>query len=130
MPLPLCLALGLALAGGSSAGAQQACGLFEAVEPGDTLATISERCDVPVETLQAANPGVDAASPEVATTLSLVLPGDDEVAGAAEAPGPRVVQAPAAEAEPAAQVVVVATEPAPGGGDDIDGRVLQPVFGQ
>lgn len=95
------------------AAAQSSCGLFEAVEPGDTFTTISERCGVAVETLIAANPGVDAAAPQVASTLSLALAEGTAttVAGEPVSPGPRILQAPAPEPQtPAAQIVVIETQ--------------------
>ncbi|MGR3572401.1 LysM peptidoglycan-binding domain-containing protein [Brevirhabdus sp.] len=58
-----CLAALLAgvVAGGLStpAAAGSACGVFEAIEPGDTLDTISRRCNVDPGQLLAGNPDID-----------------------------------------------------------------------
>ncbi len=112
-----------------AAPAQTACGLFEAVEPGDTFEKISKRCGVPMETLLAANPGVDSAAPQVATAIALALPESSEVSGEPPSPGPLVGQVP--EPEPVAQVVIVAPEAeAPTADGDLDVILLQPIFGQ
>lgn len=60
MRILICLALavpGAALAEGNTARASVGgpCGLYEAVEPGDTLSAIGQRCGVPVERLVAIN---------------------------------------------------------------------------
>ncbi len=118
--------------GGASAQAA-GCGLFEAVEPGDTFAVISQRCGVPVDTLVAANPGIDAAAPPVANTLSLALPAQagTVVAGVTVTPQPPAPQVVVVETEkpaPPAQVVVIETAtPAP---PAIEASVLAPLLGR
>jgi len=66
------------------------CGLFEAVEPGDTLQTIAARCAVRVERLRAANPGI-AEAPDPGGVVALVLP---EGSAQVPSPGPRMLKAP------------------------------------
>lgn len=66
------------------------CGLFEAIEPGDTLATISARCAVPLDLLRAANPGI-ADAPDPGGVVALVLP---EGTAQVPSPGPRMLKAP------------------------------------
>lgn len=133
--IPVTICAGLLIAGGAAL-AQSPCGLFEAVEPGDTFELVAQRCGIAVETLIAANPGIDAAAPEVATTIALVLPEGAEVAGEPASPGRRILQAPETGTAPGAQapeaqVVIVATDPpAPPAEDNLDAKVLQPVFGQ
>lgn len=51
------------------------CGIYEAVEPGDTLHNIAERCDASVEMLFAANPGIDARNLEIGSVIR-VIPAD------------------------------------------------------
>lgn len=43
----------------ASQAAAETCGLYEAIEPGDTLSGIAARCDTTVEALSSANPDVD-----------------------------------------------------------------------
>lgn len=83
------------------------CGLFEAVEPGDTLDTVAARCGVTVELLRRANPGVAEPAPQVATVLALTLPDSSVVVAEPVDEGPKVVEAPADDA------VVVLSDPGP-----------------
>lgn len=47
------------------------CGLFEAIEPGDSLSVIAARCDTTTEALFAANPDVDAMDLQIGGVLRL-----------------------------------------------------------
>lgn len=47
------------------------CGLYEAIEPGDTLGAIAARCDTTVDALFAANPGIDATQLQIGSALKL-----------------------------------------------------------
>lgn len=112
----LVAAAALALSTATPLAAQTACGLFEAVEPGDTLTGIAERCGVPLETLVAANPGVDAAAPEVASTVALTLPDaagtpGDTAPATRPAPGPRMLKAPEPKPERPAEPPLAAVAP-------------------
>lgn len=73
------LALGAAIVSCPSAAPAQTgsradagvCGLYEAVEPGDTMSAIALRCGVTPETLQARNPSQDPAALRAGAVLSL-----------------------------------------------------------
>ena len=54
------------------------CGLFEAIEPGDTLSGIAARCEVPLERVLALNPDLD---PRDLAIGGVVRVGGDETAG-------------------------------------------------
>jgi len=73
LALTVCLAAPLAAETGP-------CGLFEAVEPGDTLAIIAARCDTSITALQDTNPGIDASSLRIGSVLRV---GGPEPRGAA-----------------------------------------------
>ena len=62
--------------------APQGCGVFEAVEPGDSLQTISQRCGVPLSVLAEANPAAQGDL-QPGTVVSL-----DPTTPAAPAPEP------------------------------------------
>lgn len=47
------------------------CGLYEAIEPGDTLGAIAARCDTTVDALFAANPGIEPTHLQIGTALRL-----------------------------------------------------------
>lgn len=64
--------LAAALCGAPLASFAGPCGLYEAVEPGDDLATIAHRCDVELETLQRLNPGLSDLTPAQIVVLGAV----------------------------------------------------------
>lgn len=66
--LPLLTALWLSLPGLAAAD----CGLYEAIEPGDSLSAIAARCDTSVDALSAANPDLDVLNLQIGGVLRLV----------------------------------------------------------
>jgi len=50
------------------------CGIFEAIEPGDSLSEISQRCDIPIDDLYLYNPEIDALDLPIGTALNLAPP--------------------------------------------------------
>lgn len=48
------------------------CGIYEAIEPGDTLSGIAARCDTNVDALFAANPDVDASDLQIGGVIRLI----------------------------------------------------------
>lgn len=82
-------ALGLAalLLAPSPTAAQSPCGPTTTVQAGDTYFQIAQRCDVSVELLQEANPGVDQNDLQVGQTLQLTADARARPEPAEPAPG-------------------------------------------
>lgn len=77
------------------------CGAFEAIEPGDTFATIAERCEVPVDLIAALNPEVDPAKMAIGAVLQLTTTSPEGgAAAAATTPAPESAPAPASAPAP------------------------------
>lgn len=122
--LPKTLAISLpALAAATAlsvmpAAAQEACGPTVAVQAGDTLSAIAERCGLSVDAVVAANPGVDPAALQVGQEINLsgeaVPAGGEAMPGDGMAPAPADPMAPAADPmAPAPDAGGVPIEPAP-----------------
>lgn len=88
----------------AAAGAQEACGPTVVIQPGDTLSAIAERCGVPLDTILAANPGIDPLTLQVGQQITLSGEGAVSAeplpdAGIVPAPVP-IDPAPAPQPEP------------------------------
>ncbi|MEL6957749.1 MAG: LysM domain-containing protein [Pseudomonadota bacterium] len=66
----------------ASAAHANICGLYEAIEPGDTLTAIASRCDTSVDALIQANPGTDPQGLQIGGVLRLTPASPDENARA------------------------------------------------
>jgi murein DD-endopeptidase MepM/ murein hydrolase activator NlpD len=73
------LVIGLLLAGWPKTALAQATGPQYIVQPGDTLSAIAQQFGVPLEALEAANPGIDPAALSIGRAL--VIPGLEGVSG-------------------------------------------------
>ena len=58
-------------AGAGMAGAQSGCGTSYAIEPGDTLYQVSQRCDVGLTRIMTLNPNINARDLSVGQSIRL-----------------------------------------------------------
>jgi LysM repeat protein len=105
--------------------ASRPCGPTTTVQPGDTYFQIAQRCDVSVDMLREANPGVDQNDLQVGQTLQLTAEAPPQPEPAEPAPGDQYRVQPGDTVQSIAAALGVTVEALIAANPDIDPAALR-----